>query len=46
MVGVLYRESDISLLSVAGNVLGKIMLTRLLEYVVDLVLPGSGADAA
>ena len=31
----------ISLLSVAGNVLAKIMLTRLLEYVVDLVLPES-----
>ena len=28
----------ISLLSVAGNVLAKIMLTRLLEHVVDLVL--------
>ena len=30
-----------SLLSVAGNVLAKIMLTRLLEHVVDLVLPES-----
>ena len=31
----------ISLLSVAGKVLAKIMLTRLLEHVVDLVLPES-----
>ena len=29
----------ISLLSVAGNVLAKIMLTRLLVYIVDLVFP-------
>ena len=40
----------ISLLSVAGEVLAKIMLTRLLEHVVDLVLPesqcGFGAYAA
>ena len=32
---------DISLLSVAGKVLAKIMLTRLLEHVADLVLPES-----
>ena len=31
----------ISLLSVAGNVLAKITLTRHLEHVVDLVLPES-----
>ena len=34
-------ECSISLLSVAGKVLAKIMLTRLLEHVVDLVLPES-----
>ena len=32
---------DISLLSVAGKVLAKIMLTRPLENIVDLVLPES-----
>ena len=31
----------ISLLSVAGKVLAKIMLTRLLEHIVDLTLPES-----
>ena len=35
------NSSGISLLSVAGKVLAKIMLTRLLEHVVDLVLPES-----
>ena len=35
------NSRGISLLSVAGNVLAKIMLTRLLEHVVDLVLPES-----
>ena len=35
------NSCGISLLSVAGKVLAKIMLTRLLEHVVDLVLPGS-----
>ena len=34
-------ECGISLLSVAGKVLVKIMFTRLLEHVVDLVLPES-----
>ena len=33
------NSRGISLLSVAGKVLVKIMLTRLLEHVVDLVLP-------
>ena len=33
------NSRDISLLSVAGKVLAKIMLIRLLEHVVDLVLP-------
>ena len=33
------NSRGISLLSVVGNVLAKIMLTRLLEQVVDLVLP-------
>ena len=35
------NSRGISLLSVAGKVLAKIMLTRLLEHVVDLVLPES-----
>ena len=35
------NSRGISLPSVAGNVLAKIMLTRLLEHVVDLVLPES-----
>ena len=35
------NSCGISLLSVAGKVLAKIMLTRLLEHVVDLVLPES-----
>ena len=35
------NSRGISLLSVAGKVLAKIMLTRLLEQVVDLVLPES-----
>ena len=35
------NSRGIFLLSVAGNVLAKILLTRLLERVVDLVLPGS-----
>ena len=35
------NSRGISLLSVAGKMLAKIMLTRLLEYVVDLVLPES-----
>ena len=35
------NSRGISLLSVAGNVLAKIMLNRLLEQVVDLVLPES-----
>ena len=35
------NSRGISLLSVAGNVLAKIMLTHLLEHVVDLVLPES-----
>ena len=35
------NSRDISLLSVAGNVLAMIMLTRLLEHVVDPVLPES-----
>ena len=35
------NSRGISLLSVAGKVLTKIMLTRLLEHVVDLVLPES-----
>ena len=35
------NSRGISLLSVAGKVLGKIMLTRLLEHVVDLILPES-----
>ena len=33
------NSRGISLLSVAGKVLAKVMLTRLLEHVVDLVLP-------
>ena len=33
------NSRGISLLSVAGKVLAKIMLTRLLEHIVDLVLP-------
>ena len=36
-----HGSRGISLLSVAGRVLAKIMLTRLLEHVVDLVLPES-----
>ena len=44
------NSRGISILSVAGKVLTKIMLTRLLEHVVDLVLPESQcqfiADAA
>ena len=35
------NSRGISLLSVAGKVLAKIMPTRLLEHVVDLVLPES-----
>ena len=35
------NSRGISLLSVAGKVLAKIMLTRLLEHMVDLVLPES-----
>ena len=35
------NSRGISLLSVAGKVQAKIMLTRLLEHVVDLVLPES-----
>ena len=35
------NSRGISLLSVAGKVLAKIMLTRILEHVVDLVLPES-----
>ena len=35
------NSRGISLLSVAGKVLAKIMLTRLLQHVVDLVLPES-----
>ena len=35
------NSRGISLLSVAGKVLAKIMLTRLLEHIVDLVLPES-----
>ena len=35
------NSRGISLLSLAGKVLAKIMLTRLLEHVVDLVLPES-----
>ena len=35
------NSRGISILSVAGNVLAKIMFTRLLEHVVDLVLPES-----
>ena len=35
------NRRGISLLSVAGKVLAKIMLTRLLEHVVDIVLPES-----
>ena len=35
------NSRGISILSVAGKVLAKIMLTRLLEHVVDLVLPES-----
>ena len=35
------NSRSISLLSVAGKVLAKIMLTGLLEHVVDLVLPES-----
>ena len=35
------NSRGISLLSVAGKVLAKFMLTRLLEHVVDLVLPES-----
>ena len=35
------NSRGISLLSVAGKVLAKIMLARLLEHVVDLVLPES-----
>ena len=35
------NSRGISLLSVAGKVLAKIMLTHLLEHVVDLVLPES-----
>ena len=35
------NSRGISLLSVAGNVLAKIMLTRILKHVVDLVLPES-----
>ena len=35
------NSRGISLLSVAGNVLAEIMLARLLEHVVDLVLPES-----
>ena len=35
------NSRGISLLSVAGKVLAKIMLTSLLEHVVDLVLPES-----
>ena len=35
------NSHGISLLSMAGNVLAKIMLTRLLEHVVDLALPES-----
>ena len=34
-------ECGIALLSVAGKVMAKIMLTRLLEHFVDLVLPAS-----
>ena len=44
------NSRGISILSVAGKVLAKIMLTCLLEHVVDLVLPesqcGFGVDAA
>ena len=35
------NSRGISILSVAGKVLAKVMLTRLLEHVVDLVLPES-----
>ena len=35
------NSRGISLLSVADNVLAKIMLTRLLKHMVDLVLPES-----
>ena len=38
------NSRDISLLSVAGKVLAKIMLTSLLDHVVDLVLPESQCE--